>query len=239
MASAGCVRLYNKDIEELYEKVAVGTPVKVIYETLVLPERDKKPYIKVHPDLYGFGVNTGEKIMAKLNEQNISIPEEKLSLLLKYVDKKPVIFNQGYYMTFNDIFVTNDIEIIEQEFYINKQEIKDFFSAVACCSLPVFIQDKEYISINEIFEVERTAIEIMENEEIINIKGNPLTVNGQILKAGCLIQTDNILIPIRPLAEFLGWNVFWDNETWTVFLNEQPLKTTLINSRSYMSIEEA
>jgi hypothetical protein len=239
MASAGCVRLYNKDVEELYEKVVVGTPIKVIYETLELSEEDKKPYVKVHPDIYGFGVNTGKNIIAKLKKYNILISEEKLSLLLNDVNKKPVIFNQGYFMTFNDAFVTNDIEIVEQEFYINKQEIEDFFGAVTCCSLPVFIQDKEYISIKEIIEVERTAVEVMENEEIINTRGNLLTVNGTILKAECLIQYNDTLIPIRPLAEFLGWNVSWDSETWTVYLNEEPLKTTLVNSRSYMSIEEA
>ena len=66
-----------------------------------------------------------------------------------------------------------------------------------------------------------------------------MTVNGTILKAECLIQYNDTLIPIRPLAEFLGWNVSWDSETWTVYLNEEPLKTTLVNSRSYMSIEEA
>lgn len=239
MASAGCVRLYNQDVEELYEKVAVGTPVKVIYQTLELPEKDKKPYIKVHPDLYGFGVNTREKIIAKINEQNMVIPEKKLSLLLNDVNKKPIIINEGYFMTFNGKFVTNDIEIIEQDFYINKQEIEDFFDAISNSSLPVFIQEKEYIAVNEIFDMENTVIEVMENEEILNLQGNLTTVNGQILKAGCQKDPKGIVVPIRPLAEFLGWDVYWDNEMWTVFLNEKPLKTTLINSRSYMTVEEA
>jgi hypothetical protein len=109
---------------------------------------------------------------------------------------------------------------------------------VACCSLSVFIQDKEYISISDVFDVERTTIQVMENEEIMNVRGILLTINGQILKAECLTQPDDILIPVRSLAEFFGWNVSWDSETWTVFLNEEPLKTILVNSRSYMSIEE-
>ena len=78
MASAGCVRLYNQDVEELYEKVSVGTTVKIIYQTHVLHNDGIKPYLKVYPDIYGFGVNSKEAIMTKLNENNIKIEQQKL-----------------------------------------------------------------------------------------------------------------------------------------------------------------
>lgn len=239
LASAGCVRLYNEDVEELYEKVAVGTPVKVIYQTFEIAGNGQKPYIKAYPDLYGFGVNTRESIIAKLNEHKMVIPEKKLSVLFSNVNKKTVIFNEGYLMKFNGEIVTNDIEEIEQEFYINKQELEVFFGATCGSYQATLVEDKEYIPLKEVFDSITTNIEINEVEEIIDIQGNLITLNGKILNAGYIQQDyDTILIHIRPLAEALGWDVSWDNEIRTAFLNNNPLKTSLINSRSYMLVEE-
>ena len=90
MASAGCVRLYNQDVEELYEKVSVGTTVKIIYQTHVLHNDGIKPYLKVYPDIYGL-VLTAKAIMTKLNENNIKIEQQKLDILHNKVKTKPVI----------------------------------------------------------------------------------------------------------------------------------------------------
>jgi len=47
--SRGCIRLYNQDIEELYERVEVGTAVAIIYESVKLGWLDRALYIEVHP----------------------------------------------------------------------------------------------------------------------------------------------------------------------------------------------
>ena len=170
LASAGCVRLYNEDVEELYEKVTVGTPVKVIYQTFEIAGNGHKPYIKIYTDLYGFGVNTRESIIARLNEHKMVIPEKKLSVLFSNVNKKTVIFNEGYLIRFNGNH-NNDIGVIEQEFYINKQELRNFSSYLQ--QLPGHIcKDKEYIPLKEVFDSITTNIEINEVEEIIDIQGN-------------------------------------------------------------------
>ncbi|HHX24742.1 MAG TPA: L,D-transpeptidase family protein, partial [Thermoanaerobacterales bacterium] len=238
MASAGCVRLYNQDVEELYEKVSVGTTVKIIYQTHVLHNDGIKPYLKVYPDIYGFGVNSKKAIMTKLNENNIKIEQQKLDILHNKVKTKPVIFNQGYYMTFNEELVTNDIQIIDQTFYMNKREIEKYCSAECDNTWPIVINEWEYINIHEVFENEQFNIKINKEEEIIDIKGILITVNCKLLGVGCLKQNDMILIPIRPIAEHLGWTVSWDNQTKTAFANNIPLTTALINSRSYMTLEE-
>jgi len=238
MASAGCVRLYNQDVEELYEKVAVGTPVKVIYQTHVLHNDGVKPYLKVYPDIYGFGVNSKEAIITKLDENNIQITQQKLDVLINKTKTEPVIFNHGYFMTFNEGLVSNDIEIIDQEFYINKQEIEKYCGAICKSNWSVVIKGYEYINFNEFFKNGQFDIQINKEEEVIGVKGVFITVNGELLKAGCLKERDMILIPIRPVAEYLGWTVSWNNETRTAFANDIPLRTVLINSRSYMSLED-
>jgi hypothetical protein len=238
LASSGCVRMYNEDAEELYEKVTLGTPVEVIYETFVISKDGVKPYIKIFPDLYGLGINARETIIAKLKEQPIVLSEKKLSSLLNNVNKKPVIITEGYSMTFNGEFVTNDIIMNEQDLYINKQELEHFFKTAYTSTLPATIGEKQYIPIKDIFNHRGLNIKINDDEERIDVQGNVITVNGQIIQGGFLREHNRILLPVRPLSEFLGVNVFWDNDARTVFLNENPVKTALIKGQAYMPIEQ-
>lgn len=51
--SGGCIRMYNQDVEELYELVDIGTPVIILYQTLVLNEKPDGLYLTVYADVYG------------------------------------------------------------------------------------------------------------------------------------------------------------------------------------------
>ncbi len=62
--SGGCIRMYNADVEELYELVDVETPVTITYQTLLLKERNKSIYLTVLPDIY----NNNDASKAKVSE---------------------------------------------------------------------------------------------------------------------------------------------------------------------------
>jgi len=48
--SLGCIRLYPEQIEDLYEKVAIGTPVTVVEQAIKLGWRDGELWLEAHPD---------------------------------------------------------------------------------------------------------------------------------------------------------------------------------------------
>lgn len=49
----GCIRLLPEDIANLFEKVSVGTPVKILYEPILMARLPSgKLYLEVHPDIY-------------------------------------------------------------------------------------------------------------------------------------------------------------------------------------------
>ena len=48
--SHGCIRLYPVDILDLVEKIAKGTPVKIIYQPIKLGRVDDRILLEVHPD---------------------------------------------------------------------------------------------------------------------------------------------------------------------------------------------
>ena len=50
----GCIRLAPAHAKELFTRVAVGLPVEIIYEpVLVASDKDGTTFLEVHPDIYG------------------------------------------------------------------------------------------------------------------------------------------------------------------------------------------
>lgn len=62
--SGGCVRMYNPDVEELYELVDIGTPVTIIYETITLVNKKDGLYVRIFPDIYERKTTSREKYLA-------------------------------------------------------------------------------------------------------------------------------------------------------------------------------
>jgi len=51
-ATHGCVRLYNRDMRALYDRVPTGTPVRIIYQRVKVGQRDGNVFVEAHPDPY-------------------------------------------------------------------------------------------------------------------------------------------------------------------------------------------
>lgn len=58
--SGGCIRMFDADAQELYEKAPIGTPVFIEYQTMFLIEKNDGLYLKVFPDIYDNKTNTIE-----------------------------------------------------------------------------------------------------------------------------------------------------------------------------------
>lgn len=81
--SGGCIRMYNQDIEELYEHVEVGTPVIIQYETMVLEEKPDGLFLKVWPDIYHRQLNTAEHFASLYAKYEQKYPQAPAPQFLK------------------------------------------------------------------------------------------------------------------------------------------------------------
>jgi L,D-transpeptidase ErfK/SrfK len=52
-ATHGCVRLYEDDMRELFDRVPSGTPIRIVYQPLKWGADRERIYLEAHPDLYG------------------------------------------------------------------------------------------------------------------------------------------------------------------------------------------
>ena len=65
-ASAGCIRHFPEHIHELFDRVSIGTPVVITYQTVTVGVDDRIVYMSVFPDIYGRGTNSAGSARERL-----------------------------------------------------------------------------------------------------------------------------------------------------------------------------
>ena len=74
--SHGCIRLHPDDIAELFDRVSVGTPGRLIYQPVLLAVvEDGRILLEVHRDIYNMGVDPAQTVrdLADVHELGPSI----------------------------------------------------------------------------------------------------------------------------------------------------------------------
>lgn len=69
--SHGCIRLHPDDVAELFDRVAVGTAGRIIYQPVLLAAaEDGRILLEVHRDIYGKGIDPGQTVreLAETND---------------------------------------------------------------------------------------------------------------------------------------------------------------------------
>jgi L,D-transpeptidase ErfK/SrfK len=76
LATHGCIRLYNDQIERLFLRTKEKTPLRLLYQTVKLGQRGSTLYIESHPDLYDKDPAREQLVVERLRALD----------LLRYVD---------------------------------------------------------------------------------------------------------------------------------------------------------
>ena len=133
-ASAGCIRMYNRDVEELYELVSVNTPAVIKYDRMKLFE-DKysgEKAVIIYPDSYKTGEASNGQLLEKLLE--MEVPEdliEKAADILTKSGTKPRAASRGIGVFLNDSLVTCDSMEEHGEIYVNYKAAEDILGLTA------------------------------------------------------------------------------------------------------------
>lgn len=92
-SSHGCVRMKIKDAEDLFDRVEVGVPVEVTYETVLIRPQGSELRVVVYPDALKRGKPSLEQIQAKIREShpNATIDPAALKAALQAGQEKPVV----------------------------------------------------------------------------------------------------------------------------------------------------
>ncbi len=127
-ASAGCIRMFNRDVVEVYNQVTVNTPVNIKYDRLKLFE-DKysmKKSIIIYPDIYKKGAEIARQQLGQLSNTDISeaILKKAREIIAKPV-AKPLTVSDGIGVFLNNSLMTCDALEEEGEIYVNYKAAED------------------------------------------------------------------------------------------------------------------
>lgn len=77
--SAGCIRMLPEDIEQLYDKINVGTPVRLINEPIKIDSQNEGLYVEINPLLDQQNEHLEALVKARL--QAYSLTKKQIALL--------------------------------------------------------------------------------------------------------------------------------------------------------------
>lgn len=127
-ASAGCIRMYNRDVMEVYTLVPVNTPVTIKYDRVKAFD-DKysgKEVAILYPDGYKAGAESNKLVMEKLNQMEIPVElMKKAQGVLKKPFNKPLAISQGIGVFLNNSLITCDALEEQGAIYVNYKAAED------------------------------------------------------------------------------------------------------------------
>lgn len=89
--SSGCIRVKNQEIELLYQLLPVGTPVKIVYEPVLLKKKDNQVWLELYADIYGKIPDMKELVRQAVKKQFPHFKMHDEALWRVIGDNRPVL----------------------------------------------------------------------------------------------------------------------------------------------------
>ncbi|HJE82690.1 L,D-transpeptidase family protein [Megasphaera stantonii] len=103
--SNGCVRMHEKDVEELYPLVSIGTPVMVYYDRIVIDSAaDHTVSYYIYPDGYGWQPLTVQDVRRALAGYGVEnfVTAESIAAKIAASDGQPTYIAKAYDLYVNE-----------------------------------------------------------------------------------------------------------------------------------------
>lgn len=253
--SLGCIRLHNKDIEELFKLVNIGDSVTIKYDTMIVKEIVcGEKYMEIYPDVYNLSANKKEKILKKLKDEDINIEHERLNRVLNSINKKKVLLFPGYRLIFNGEIISVSGLVFENDIYFKYEIMKNLFKDKIYYNIEdgsVLIGDGHMIPAREIdgmihipvkylAEFLGADLKISSMDEEIELNANGMIfLNDSFITSDIYISNDEVYLPLRLLAKCLGFKVSWDSQRNKAVIGEYEVKGIISRGRTYVHPSEA
>lgn len=262
--SEGCVRMYDKDVKELYEKVKIGTPVTVLYEPIKIENdfENNNPIIIVYPDTYKKVPNLAQLVDEKLAQLSLTekIDANKLAKLKKQLNKELVVFSDKWVYMINGNYITNDVISIENVLYVNLDKICSFLNidiiANESTETTAFTEPIESVNIlnNNISIVEHngnryTQIFLLENslggthkihdgQQTINLDLSYILYNSRFVKGGVIDIEGDAAISLEGLNNIHFGGLNTSVEKASVSINNKEIRYKTVSGNSYIFLKD-
>ncbi|WP_427338939.1 L,D-transpeptidase [Caloranaerobacter sp. DY30410] len=219
-ASGGCVRMYERDIQEIFGVVPVGTPVQIKYDLIeVVNDIDgEEPILIIYPDYYNKVCNIKELIKQKLEELNLynEISDKRLEQITKLDKNKKIVFSNNLTFFINKKYITDDMKIIDGVYYINLNKFakwlntnipviynENYVYVMGNFIKAVYVDNKYYIALSDIQKLLGGQLDINKDSYLIELSTDAVFLNNKYLTNQVLNITANPKIGLSVISQYL------------------------------------
>lgn len=255
LASAGCVRMYERDVQELYEKVKHNTPVIIKYEPIKILKdiRDENPIILAYPDYYKKEKDYTGLLDKKLNETGLDsiISKERQGTLKKMAVKDRTIITDTWTFFINDRYITKGIQMVENKAYIDKSYIEEFFNTqiytiddegkaliLGHDIEELDINDTRYISIEDMTNILGGKYEINKEMQTLNYSLSYVILNGKLVRGEAIDLSKEAKIPVSTITNIYNVKTLSKDKSFNLLYNGKNIKYENLNNIPYAKAKD-
>ncbi len=243
-ASAGCVRMFNYDVKELYDKVAYKTKVEVTYDLFQILEQDatKERALVIYPDVYNREKNLKVAMKKQLDVAGLSHEKElgKIDEAIKLARDRVAVIAKNWTLVVNQQYVSTAIIKEGTEFYIGEDVLARYFGLtidkttdelLSIQGAPVdykTFENNRYVALGSLQNILKGNIMVNDTIENLWYDVSFVKLNGRFLEVNdSNIASHKPTIPIQKLSEIIS----------SMQSPEKPVE--IAGNQGYMDIEEA
>lgn len=241
--SNGCIRMHETDVEELFDLVNYGTPVKIIYDRVkIRTNASGQVLLSVYPDIYGYSNITVQDVRNKLNSYRINtlVTDELLREMINAPsDEQIVIANQFKLIVGGKL-------IREQGILVQNVRLVPIYAVAGMLKRQINWDEK-----NKVVQYRAITVPGIVVDNVVYVSADNLTTlftctpnwnneaNTLILDQQGVFLNDKPLdlvvsklqgflaVPALPLAEVIGHNVSWSQETQILTMTDKGKRVTV------------
>lgn len=253
--SEGCVRMYDKDVKELYEKVTLGTPVMVKYEPIQVKNDIEKanPIIIVYPDTYKQVSNLANLVDEKLIELSLidKIDANRLNALKKLLNKELVFFSDKWVYMINGNYITNDVVIKDADLYVNLDKICSYLNIdivatesietvqILNNNIPIIENEgSRYVTVSSLENNLGGIHKINREQQLINLDLSYILYNSKFVKGGIIDIEGEAAISLDALDNMFYGKLSSSKDKASVIVNNKEIECNIVNNKPYIYLKD-
>lgn len=254
VVSNGCIRMNERDVEELFAQVPLGTPVTIIYDRVqVRLDTVGQASVGIYPDVYGVGGVTVGNVKAELSQYGLAdfVSDDKISQLVDDVSGVQVIVATVCALKVND-------RLLDDKVVIDGSRVSVPVDSVARALKKTFLFDENNHVVkmqaksvpgvrrgSHIYVVPEDIQTLFGGSAVLNSAKNEFVIQALRVKVNDkpydmdIEQVGAILaLPVEKVADSLGVKLLYSSNRDHVFVGGQEVLVTWIQGQPYLQINK-
>ncbi|MGI6092156.1 MAG: L,D-transpeptidase family protein [Veillonellaceae bacterium] len=248
--SNGCIRMYEEDVEELFDLVDYHTPVQITYDRIKVSVDDNgNASIGIYPDVYGYqdiSVTVAQEVLAAKGLDGLADAAFLEKIIAEQAEQQ-LIFAQVYNLLVNGVKLTAHAAAIDGELYIPASAVAAAINTKLTWdestrtlsrkyqSVPGQLKGSTvYVSLNHLSTLFGGKYTWQDFGRSLSLTIPVLFHNGRPLSSDIHTINDRNFLPALPVAKALGLKLTYDEKQGTLRNCIRQIPVEIIDNQPYI-----